>query len=69
MPYMRFIVVKHCLFFSAGLLKAQAQNTLYRPEKEDSRRTNFEIIGKLNGNVLIYKSNRNDDAIVFMIMI
>ncbi|MBS1566606.1 MAG: hypothetical protein JST39_19640 [Bacteroidetes bacterium] len=33
------------------------------PEREDSRRTSFEIIGKMNGNFLVYKSNRSDDAI------
>jgi hypothetical protein len=33
------------------------------PEREDSRRTNFEIIGKVGGNFLVYKANRSDDAI------
>ncbi|GAC1587257.1 MAG: hypothetical protein NVS3B8_01320 [Chitinophagaceae bacterium] len=52
------------LFFTAGLVRAQAPRIFYsEPEKEDSRRTNFEIIGKMNGNFLVYKSNRNDDAI------
>ncbi len=52
------------LFFLAGHAKAQAPKIFYsEPEKEDSRRTNFEIIGKMNGNFLIYKSNHNDDAI------
>ena len=37
--------------------------TYTEPEREDSRRTNFEIIGKLNGNFLVYKANRSDDAI------
>jgi len=42
------VIVVALLFFSAGLLKAQAPKILYtEPEKEDSRRTNFEIIGKL----------------------
>ena len=63
MPYMRFVLVA-LLFFTASLLKAQAPKIQYtEPEKEDSRRTNFEIIGKLNGNFLVYKSNHNDDAI------
>jgi hypothetical protein len=40
------------------LLKAQVQQILYtEPEKEDSRRTNFEIIGKIDGNLLIFKNN------------
>ena len=52
------------LVIAAGFAKAQAPRIVYtEPEKDDSRRTNFEIIGKLNGNFLIYKSNRNDDAI------
>ena len=43
---------------------AQSPRVLYsEPEKEDSRRTNFEIIGKLNNDFLIYKNNRNDHAI------
>jgi hypothetical protein len=63
MPYKRLITFV-VLVLVASLLKAQAPKILYtEPEKEDSRRTNFEIIGKLNGNYLIYKANRNDDAI------
>src|SRR5258708_1416704 len=46
------------------LLKAQVQQILYtEPEKEDSRRTNFEIIGKINGNMLIFKNNSSNSAI------
>ena len=33
------------------------------PEREDSRRTDFEIIGKVDGNYLIFKGNRSDNAI------
>ena len=63
MPYTRFILAT-LILFSAGLLKAQPPKITYtEPEKEDSRRTNFEIIGKLNGNFLVYKSNHSDDAI------
>jgi len=63
MPYRRMILAA-LLVFTVGLLHAQAPRITYtEPEKEDSRRTNFEIIGKLNGNFLVYKSNRNDDAI------
>lgn len=36
-----------------------SQRILYSdPEKDDNRRLNFEIVGKVQGNVLIYKSNR-----------
>jgi hypothetical protein len=63
MPYRRLTIFILMLFI-AGLAKAQAPKIVYsETEKDDSRRTNFEIIGKLNGNFLIYKANRNDDAI------
>jgi len=63
MPYKRIIVL-FLLFFAGRTIYAQAPKIVYsEPEKEDSRRTNFEIIGKMNGNFLVYKANRNDDAI------
>ncbi|MBS1916105.1 MAG: hypothetical protein JST87_07500 [Bacteroidetes bacterium] len=41
-----------------------AQHIVYsEPEREDGRRTNFEIIGKINGNFLVFKNNRSDNAI------
>ncbi len=41
MPYKRLIIVS-LLFFTAGLLKAQAPRIVYtEPEKEDIRRTFF----------------------------
>jgi hypothetical protein len=46
------------------LLPAQPQQIYYtEPEREDSRRTNFEIIGKINGNFLIFKNNNSVSAI------
>jgi hypothetical protein len=33
------------------------------PEREDNRRTNFEIIGKVGANILVFKGNRSDNAI------
>ena len=33
------------------------------PDRNDYRRTEFEIIGKQNGNFLIYKKNQNDHSI------
>ena len=63
MPYRRMLFIA-LLLITGGLLQAQPPRITYtEPEKEDSRRTNFEIIGKMNGNFLVYKSNRNDDAI------
>ena len=63
MPYRRLTTL-FLLFFTASLVNAQAPRILYsEPEKEDSRRTSFEIIGKMNGNFLVYKANRSDNAI------
>lgn len=45
-------------------LSASAQRLVYsEPEKDDTRRLNFEIIGKINGNFLIYKNIRNKNWI------
>ena len=44
--------------------QAQAQKIIYsEPDREDSRRMNFEIIGKMAGNFLIYKNIRNKNYI------
>ncbi|MDO6428954.1 hypothetical protein Q4E93_00045 [Flavitalea sp. BT771] len=41
-----------------------AQQIIYSdPEREDNRRTNFEIIGKINGNYLVFKNNNSNNAI------
>src|SRR5579862_8994762 len=41
-----------------------SQRIVYsEPEKDDGRRTNFDIIGKIGGNVLVFKNNRSDNAI------
>lgn len=41
-----------------------AQKITYsEPEREDSRRTNFEIIGKVGANILIFKNNRTENDI------
>ena len=64
MPLKKSQIVFWLFLFSSVLVNAQAPRIYYsEPEKEDSRRTNFEIIGKFNGNFLIYKSNRSDNAI------
>ena len=39
------------------------QITYTQPESQDSRSLDFEIIGKINGNFLIYKNIRNNYAI------
>ena len=41
-----------------------AQRITYsNPEQEDSRRTNFEILGRINGNILVFKNNHTENAI------
>jgi hypothetical protein len=43
---------------------ANAQRVIYsEPDKNDFRQTEFEIIGKVAGNILIYKNTRNAYAI------
>lgn len=47
-----------------SLLKAQVQQITYsEPEREDGRRTNFEIIGKIGGNYLVFKNNNSISAV------
>src|SRR6478609_10326279 len=44
---------------SSVFIFAQAPRISYtEPEREDSRRTEYEIIGKVGGNFVIYKNNR-----------
>lgn len=51
------------LFFVLPAI-AFAQKIVYsEPERDDNRRTNFEIIGKISGNYLVFKNNHNDNAI------
>jgi hypothetical protein len=33
------------------------------PQEQDGRRTNFEIIGKMNGNILVFVNNHSENAI------
>lgn len=52
------------VFICAALVQTNAQRITYtEPEREDTRRTNFEIIGKLGSNYLVFKNNRSDNAI------
>ncbi|HMD00345.1 MAG TPA: hypothetical protein VKH37_09330, partial [Ferruginibacter sp.] len=40
-------------------ITASSQQVVYSDyDKDDSREMNFEIIGKMNGNVLVYKNLR-----------
>ena len=47
------------LFMTAGV-SVSGQKIIYSEyDKEDTRRLNFEIAGKIGGNFLIYKNVRN----------
>lgn len=64
MPFKKSWIASLLLVFCALSGLAQGPKIVYsEPEREDSRRTSFEVIGKMNGNFLVYKSNRSDDAI------
>ena len=43
---------------------ASAQKITYsEPERDDNKRTNFDILGKIGTNYLVYKNNRNEHLI------
>src|SRR5882724_5108303 len=52
---------------TVGSISVSAQKIVYsEPEKDDTRRLNFEIAGKIGGNFLIYKNIRNKSWIAVM---
>jgi hypothetical protein len=51
----RLLFVSLCVFVIANILNAQ-RIVYSEPEKDDSRRMVFEVIGKIEGNFLIYKN-------------
>lgn len=54
------------LFLSAGLL-ARSQRIVYsEPDRDDTRRMNFEIAGKIGGNFLVYKNTRSKNWITVL---
>lgn len=56
---MKFIQAILFLFFSCLVSISFGQKIVYsEPDREDSRRLNFEIIGKVSDNFLVYKNNR-----------
>jgi len=62
---MRLNPLVFTLVFSLVTCQLLAQKIVYsEPEREDSRRMNFEIIGKVSGNFLVYKNIRNHSYIV-----
>jgi hypothetical protein len=61
---MKHLLVACLIILSTFSASAQGPRIVYtEPEREDSRRTEFDIIGKVSGNYLVYKNNRNDHAI------
>lgn len=58
---------KRILYLLAALalgIPATAQRIYYsEPVRDDNKRTNFDIIGKVGGNVLVFKNNRSDYAL------
>lgn len=62
MKFKKLLVVVAVL---TGLaLPAVSQRISYaEPERDDSRRTNFEIIGKVGENILVFKNNRTSNDI------
>ena len=58
--------MKLFLVIIMGLLSTigSAQQITYsEPERDDSRRTDFEIIGKIGERFQVFKNNRSDNAI------
>jgi hypothetical protein len=62
--FMRLYHFVFSLFFILFAGSLMCQRIVYsEPEREDSRRMNFEIIGKVSGNFLVYKKVRNKNFI------
>ncbi|MBL7746379.1 MAG: hypothetical protein JNM19_03030 [Chitinophagaceae bacterium] len=55
------------LLLVCSALSVTAQKIVYSdPDRDDTRRMNFEIVGKISGNFLIYKNNRGKNTIVVL---
>jgi len=56
---------KRLLFLIAGIIilsSAFGQKIVYsEPDRDDTRRMDFEVIGKINGNFLVYKNLKSKD--------
>ena len=59
MNLIRIFIVALISLLAAGSLNAQ-KITYSEPEREDNRRTNFDIIGRVGQNILVFKNNRAD---------
>jgi hypothetical protein len=55
----QFLIICFLVLLGQPSPRLHAQRIVYSdPEKEDTRRLNYEIIGKVGGNFLIFKNNR-----------
>ncbi|MEO8403419.1 MAG: hypothetical protein ABI480_02450 [Chitinophagaceae bacterium] len=54
------------LFLITGIAASSQKIVYSEPEKDDTRRLDFEIVGKINGNLLIYKNIRNRNWIAIL---
>src|ERR1700685_184739 len=50
------------LLFLPVFMKAQ-HISYSEPEQDDTHKTDFEIIGRISGNILVFKNNRTENAI------
>src|SRR5215510_13572 len=62
MKFTKFLVLLLAVVAFSGSVSGQ-KISYSEPEKDDNRRTDFQIIGKVGGNILIYKNNRSDNDI------
>lgn len=62
MMRLRYLFLSLLLAFSA--LSLPAQKIVYSEvDDDDSRRTRFEVIGKVSGNFLVYKNSKNNNYV------
>jgi hypothetical protein len=56
-------IVLAILTFIVPFVSSAQRITYTEPDQSDGKRTNFDIIGKINGHYLVFKNNRSEDAI------
>lgn len=54
-----YLVLLICCMLASSVAVTAQRITYSEPDREDARSMNFEVLGKLNGNLLIYKSYRD----------
>src|SRR6187402_46498 len=55
------------LIIAGSAFSATAQKIIYsEPDKDDSRRLDFEVVGKIGGNFLVHKNIRNRNWIAVL---